>query len=473
MPSLVRNTAIYTIGRVFPQMANFVLLPIYTSYLLPDGYGIVESMLVLGMILSIFLSMASERSMFRLYYDYKSDIKKKLFIGNIFISILFSSSFISVLIFIFNNLISNIYSSIDFNPYYTYTILSSFCLSFSFIPLTLFQVQEKALKFICLNIGTFIVNTILIVFFVVYKEEGASGYLKGKMIASMLLLPVFIWIILKNSLVKFNSKIIKNILSFSMPMIPVLVMAWILNMSNRIFIEQYYSLDEVGIFSLAFKISSLSSIILGALFTAYNPVFYKIANDTNIVDVVSRLKRMNNSIIMVVFIITGMIALFARELIALVFESQYHKAGELIPVLVLSILFVQLTGLLNLMIYQRKRTYLVTIVSIIGAFISVGLNFIFVPRFGMWGAAYASVLTAFSMFVIEYIFALKAFFIPMPLFKIFSLTVSLSVIVLVSNYWKIDIIWLNLVVKFSLITLLAIIFYKTISEKIRLALKGI
>jgi len=355
MPSLLKNTVIYTIGRMFPQMANFILLPLYTRYLSTDGYGIVESMLVFGMILSIFLSMASERSMFRLYYDYGSIKGRMYFVGNVFLLILMSSTFFTVGLFLFDDYVTIIYESIEFNPYYVYTIVSSFCLSYSFIPMTLFQVEGKAINFIFLNIGIFLLNTAFIVFFVVIEEQGSEGYLKGKMIASIILLPVFLWIIFKRSIVKFKFEVLKNILSFSIPMIPVLIMAWVLNMSNRIFIEQYYSLEEVGVFSLAFKIASLGSIILAALFTSYNPVFYKIANEKGVRDAKPELKKVNNVIIIAVFAVLGVIAFLSEELIMVVFDSRYHLAGKLIPVLLLSVLFVQLTGLLNLMIYQQKK----------------------------------------------------------------------------------------------------------------------
>ena len=83
---MLKNTSIYAIGNIFPRIISFFLLPIFTRYLSPEEYGILNSMNLLGVVLSIFFTMAIERSVFRLYFDYKNE-ERKDFLGTIFISL--------------------------------------------------------------------------------------------------------------------------------------------------------------------------------------------------------------------------------------------------------------------------------------------------------------------------------------------------------------------------------------------------
>ena len=69
MTKLVKNSIVYTIGLILPQAVGFLLLPIITRYLTPEDYGIVSSVGVLGTILAIFLTLAVDTSIYRLYYD--------------------------------------------------------------------------------------------------------------------------------------------------------------------------------------------------------------------------------------------------------------------------------------------------------------------------------------------------------------------------------------------------------------------
>ena len=165
LKSLFKNTIIYSLGRILPQAVNFVLLPIYSQYLSPSQYGIIESMLVLSTILTIIFSFATERSMFRVYYDYKEEEDKKKFIGNTTILIAISTTFFLGLTFILHTPISKIYSEIPFNPYFIYAILIAYTTAFSYITQTLFQVKENAWAFFITSVIAFLIEILLTISF--------------------------------------------------------------------------------------------------------------------------------------------------------------------------------------------------------------------------------------------------------------------------------------------------------------------
>ena len=278
MSNIVKNTSLYTFGNILPLIAGFLLLPIYTKYLPPDDYGIVSSMLVLSSILIIVFSLAIDRSVFRLYFDHKTEQDKRNYLGTITISLLFISIIILLLLFVFKGVISQIYTSIEFYPFFVFAIVSAFFSIFSIIPKIYFQINEKAEKFIALSLLEFFLITVFVLWFVVVKQEGAVGMLKGGMIASIIISPLFLYISYKTVNFSFQIQVLKESLSFSLPLLPALLSAWILNLSDRIFIENYFTLYDVGIYSLGYKLAGVILAFSGAFNTAYSPVFYKLAN---------------------------------------------------------------------------------------------------------------------------------------------------------------------------------------------------
>jgi O-antigen/teichoic acid export membrane protein len=320
---LLKNTSLYSIGNIIPQIANFFLLPLYTASLTPSDYGIVQSMQVLSAILTIFFTLAVDRAVYRLYFDFKTEENKKTYLSTIAISLFIISLLILGILFIFNNLISKIYSSISFYPFYFYAIITAFLSAYAILPKIYYQINEKARSFITLSLLQFVSNTGFVIWFVVGVKAGAEGWLKGLMLGNLITLPVFVYVIVKAINFKFNLEYLKSSLKYSLPMIPSLLSAWILNMSDRIFIEQYFSLKEVGIYSLGYRIAGLVLIVTGAFNLAYNPVFFKLANSDDQITAKKKLSQYNYIYILMLLIIVFFISFFAKEVLQLFFKPIY------------------------------------------------------------------------------------------------------------------------------------------------------
>lgn len=457
--SLLKNSILYTVGKILPQAAGFLLLPLYTNYLTPEEYGLVESMMILSMVLSIFFSMATERSMFRLFFDFDSKNGQQRFIWNTFFLILLFSVIVFALLFLFSGTVEKLFEGIPFNPYFEYAIFYGFLMAISFLPQTLYQVRQQAIKFLILNLSIFFIGIGFILYFLIYKEEGALGLIKGRFYGLLLLLPVNLYIIFKNSIFKIDLEICRKILSFSLPMIPTLLSSWLLNMSNRIFIEHYFTLKEVGLYSFAFKISGIATIVLGGLFTAYNPYFYKLANSNDQEGAKKEIIRSARLIGFFVLIICSGITFVGKEIIILFFDNSYSEALGVFPIIMLSVFIIQIGALYNLMIYQQKKTVFIMNISIAGSILSIALNFILVKQYGMYGAAWASVLVVLIMFLFKHLYAKKCYYFDFSLGKIFLYLILVILFVLFFDFYLKLEIWHSLLLKVILVTFGGIFIY--------------
>ena len=123
---MIKDTFIYTLGNIIPKIGQFILLPIYTSFLSPEEYGVVSSMLVFHSVIIIFFSLSLEHSIVRLYFDFDEEESRRDYFGTMSLTILFFSTICMLILFVSNNFVGKIYESIEFHPLFTYVIFYSF-----------------------------------------------------------------------------------------------------------------------------------------------------------------------------------------------------------------------------------------------------------------------------------------------------------------------------------------------------------
>lgn len=431
----------------------------------PAEFGIVQSMQTLSAIVLIFFTIASERSVFRLFHDYHSEIERKQFVGNISILIFIATTLFYTFILIWHNSFEQVFKSISFYPYYLLALTNALLLTFSLLPNNLFQVKEEALKCTLISFISFFIGVIFILYFLIYKNEKAIGLLKGQMIANGLMLVFYIPNIIKNSFFKIDLRMMKAILSFSLPMLPMLVSSWLLNMSNRIFLDRFITdntmaLKVIGVYSLAYKIASISSVILGAFYTAYSPVFFSKANSIEHDNAKKELETLNFTYSIVCLIVCFFVALFSRELIQFFFNAEYLEAKKIIPIITISFFLSQLSGLFNLMNYQNKKTFIVMWIVLFSAIISVGCNFVLIPKYYAFGAAWSTVIGILINMLLSERYARRGFYVSFHFHKILFLSIFLMLIVFIdqSIFSSLN-IWLTFIIKCLIVSILTIFLF--------------
>lgn len=460
MGKLIKNTAVYAFGNILPQLFGFILLPLYTKYLTPNDYGIVTSMQVLMPILMIFFTVSLDSSVYRLYYDYKTDEGKRNYLGTITIAIFGIASVLVILLFVFHNFVEHIYKTISFFPYYAIAIATAFVTIFTLIPKLYFQVNEKANRFVMLSLLQFFATTGLVVWFIAFKHQGALGMLKGVLYGNAIILPVFLYISIKIINFKFDWSILKPSLYYCLPLVPYVLSNWVMNMSNRIFIDRYFTPADNGIYSLGFKIASLTTMLTTAIALAYIPYFFKLANSEDQTFARKELYKNNNLIIIVLIFLSFLIALFSKDLVCLFMSAKYLETYKVIPLLVLANLFVQFISLVNLSFSQAKKTRQLMYIVMVTAVINIIANALLIPPFGFYGAAYATIISQFIYFLIGHYYSRRYYYIKFNWLAISGFILAFAAIFLVSFYF-IRVTWFSFIMKgFVVLIILGIIYFK-------------
>jgi O-antigen/teichoic acid export membrane protein len=415
--------------------------------LTPADYGIVNAVGLLGSISIILFSLAIDRSICRLYWDHKTDEARAQYLGSVTLPLWgISSVMLLLLLFPLRGVVSLAFKSIPFFPYYVLAIITAYLQVFGLIPKAVLRVRQRARTFLWFSLVEFLITTVCVIWFILIRREGAAGMLKGLLAGPLVLAPFYIIYSFKIMHPALSLHVLRQSLRFSLPMIPVLLCSWVLSITDRIFIERYFSLSDVGIYSLGYRIAGLALVVCGAFDQAYNPLFYELASSEDQAAAKTKLFKYNNAYVLFLLFICFTISFFSREVVGLFLDARYREAYKIVPIISLAYFISLTSGLLNLSVYQAKSSLPMMWVQIGAALVNGGLNALMVPRFGAYGAAWATVFSFCVMFAVAYPMAKRRYFIPFNWPVLLTGTGAAVLLVILFMLWPVT-LWYSLLVK--------------------------
>ncbi len=460
MTSFIKSTSYYTVANILPNAVGFLFLPIYSRYMTPYDFGIVSAMEALTYIFSIIVCFNLDRAAQRFYFD-KNDLSgQKKLLSTLFISsILFACSFVFMAILL-EPVLQSIFTEIAFYPFFVFCILNVALNSLGLIVAVYYQVSEQPRKYMALKIIRFISQILMVVYFVVWISEGAIGQLKAEFIVAGLFVPIYIVIAHKNFGWVFDVEILKKSLSYVWPFIPTLLVAWVMNLSDRIFIERYVGLGELGIYSMGYKISMVFFILTSAFSMAFTPVFYKLANSDDQVKAKKKIYNYTSFAVVIFTFLMLAISLFAKEVSDYMLDMHYAQSYEIVRIIIVSHLLSAIMGVTSVLyLLQAKKTKLNMLIAFYAAIFNIILNFMLIPSYGMFGAALATVVSMIGLTVIQYQKSKSGYFIPVPWGRLFFLIMACLVIIAFYQYYLELFPIISIISKVILLSMVIVVAY--------------
>ncbi|WP_157182541.1 oligosaccharide flippase family protein [Bacillus sp. m3-13] len=276
---MIKNTVIYTIGSMLPNLIVFLMLPIYMNYLTPEEYGLIQTINALVGVLSIFYLTSLRTSVTRSYIDYDSAREKRGFILSVFLFLVTFSFFLSLILLKSESFITPfLFNNIPTDPYYSYMILLSFLSIFPTIPLTILRIKEQAFKYVTFNATETLLTVVLTVYLLIVKDMGAVGSLQAIIYARIIMAIIYLIFIASITRLKIPECrviYITSSLALALPLVPHFLAAWVNNVGDRIIIEQFLDLYQLGIYALGAQFNAGLILLVTSFNMAFAPRFFK------------------------------------------------------------------------------------------------------------------------------------------------------------------------------------------------------
>lgn len=400
---LIKNTTIYAIGDIFPKLFSFITFPILTTHLIPAEYGIINYVNTVEMFLTIIGFLCLNTYYLVYYYRVGDGDNQKKLLGNLSIFVISINVLLSIFLFCIGPLFfSKIGCDINFYPYIALGVASSFFNVLSILPSALYRVQERPLPLTIINIIKGLLVLGLTIFFVLYKNGDAKTLLYIRMIVYAVFGVLFLYITNNNAIWSFNWKQIKEGLVFALPLLPGTIASMLYTMFDRILIEKYLSLSDLGIYSSAAALSSVLMIISNSAYKAFEPFFFKTFGLDNFN---SNFLKVRNVLLFVVLIIGLCISLFAKEFFEIFSSSDYSAAQNYVPCLIMGQILSTIALMYGTVITAMGKTKINAMITILGGGLSVLLNSLLLRHFGVITAALVSIVTYAFILLLSHLFA--------------------------------------------------------------------
>ena len=409
--SLKKEILSYSGVNIINSSVPFLLLPILTSYLSPNDYGIL-SMVQLLMVLSFPFVIMNSQSLLTMEYSNLSKKEYQKLVSSALIIPFFGLIFLEIIFILFSNIIIK-YFQLPNYLIYLIPIFLFFQVIPTFIPI-IFQAKKEPFNFGKFKISLTILNVLLSLLFVVALGYGWEGRLFGIVIAFCVFNLVGLIILSKLNMisVEFDKKSLKKILDFGIPLLPHTIAGILLASSAKFLLSSMISNEALGIYTVAFQIASIILLIMTSINQAWAPNLYEKLNSNPSekikLDIVKKTYRT-----MLLMCGTTLIFILCIPYIFMFFINESYHSGILISrIISIGFLMNGLYFLVTNYILFSKNTkilsYITTIISIAGTIINYGL----ILQYGIIGAAYGLIITFGLLFIIVFYYSNKVYRMP-------------------------------------------------------------
>ncbi len=390
--SLARNTAIFAFGTFGSKILSFIMVFFYSRAMATDEFGTLDIIINSGSLLLPICMLGIQNALIRFGLDNKHNKSDVFTVGIISVLIGFGVlSLASPLIIQVNDLKIYVFYL------YAHVLMSSFRHICSYFV----RAIGKSKLYAADGIFTTFVTCLLTLIFLLPLKMGIRGYLLAIILADLCSI---IFLCLKAELwryVKFKGlspRLLRQMIIFSLPLIPTSLLWWVVNVSDRFFVQYMVSASANGLYSVAYKVPTILSLISHIFLDAWQISAVE-ENESK-----TRNKFYSNifgSFQGAIFIVASAIILFAKFITVILLDKSYYASWQYIPFLVLSTVFSCFVVFLGNIYLAEKKSVATLITTALGAALNIVLNALLIPQFAANGAAIATFISYFAVYLIR------------------------------------------------------------------------
>jgi len=436
LKKLFKQTAIYGLATVIPRLLNVILVPVYTSAMKPEFYGELSVIFSWIAILNVLLAYGMETAFFRFFS--KSDNKETV-VSTSLISILVSTVLFIGIGLLFQNSLAEL---LNINPKYIIYVLCILGLdALVIIPFAWLRANEKPMRYSAVKILNVLINLGLTIFFLMalpkmissnsesifeglYRSDFQISYiLIATLCASGIQLLFMVSLYLKSSYT-FDKDQWKTMLKYASPVLVAGVAYTINEVFGRIMLEdiltdlvsEEYAKSEVGKYAACIKLALFMNLFATAFRMGVEPFFFSHSDSENPQKTYAQITNY--------FVILGSVIMLGVVVFADILKSifipnpEYWEAMNVVPLILLASFFLGIYHNLSVWYKVSDKTRFGAFISIIGAILTIGINYIFIPKIGYMASAIATLLAYGTMMVLSYYLGKSRYPVPYNFRKI-------------------------------------------------------
>lgn len=403
MPNLIRSTLIYGIGGALGRAISILTVPLLTFYLIPEDFGVIAMLLMLGALLTPVFSLGLGTSIGITYFDVGAGQKEKdSILWTAFLLLIISALALVLFTWFMKEEISRFFFD---TQSYSFTIFIALTAASLSIPLQVWQLglqfRNKAMAYMASSFLTSLISAGLILYFVIYIDQSVSAYFEALLIGQIVTLVLFMLVGSYGCRFGFSGNIARKMLVYGAPMIASFFFLFVIQNGVRYPLEYFSGLADVGIYMIGTSFGMVMSIFTNAFSTAWTPYALSFSDKhKEACDILPKVTFM--------FLVLGGVGVmlffyFAKPALLAFTANDYHEAYLVVGFAAACQFLTTYFAMLLPPLYYGKKVYLVTYVQAISALIAIVLYIGMIPIWGIVGAAFAVLLGHVAIVLLQLI----------------------------------------------------------------------
>ncbi len=390
---LVGNTMIFAIGSFSSKLLVFFMLRYYTGMLTPAEFGISERITTTCNLLMPFVMLSVNEAILRFAMDRTVSraqvftVGIKTVLAGFIIFCVFSPLFLAIDMLAPYTLM--IYAYVLFGM--LKSVCAQFVRSLGYVRLYAFDGFLATFTTIGLNI-----------LFLSGLRWGLYGYVSSIIVSNVLSI-LFLFVVAQLwkflDLAQSNRKLFREMLHYSVPLIPTTMFWWVVSASDRYMVTWFCGDTATGLLSTAHKIPSLLTIVSAIFYQAWQISAVSEAGQGK--STARFYSETYDYYVTLLFLAGSGIMMLIQPITRILYAPSYYESWQFVPFLVVGEVFSSLVTFLGSFYMVSKRNATLPVAICAGAIVNVGLNLVLIPRFGVLGASFATMVSYLVSFAIR------------------------------------------------------------------------
>jgi O-antigen/teichoic acid export membrane protein len=394
--TLSGSVAWYGLGNLFVRSLAFILLPLYSNLISTTEFGNYSLLISVYAVVQVFFQFGMFGALNKFYIAEKSENKKLLIFSSILNSIFIIASLLTLILWLLSSQISVIiFNSPDFKNILTLTFVALLFETLGFYILSLLKTMGRAKKVVEYSAFGAILNLVLNIYFVYFLRLSIFGIILAQLISGIILLLLLLPLLRNKYVFKIDKAILNVVIKFSLPLIFANLFMAGSNVADRFILNIYSGREQVGLYSFAYRIALIMSILIASFSTAWYPhslnLFYTDNYKFSFGKILNKLLAVSCLLLLVVSLLAGY--LFEIHLLGISFFNPAYRSGIIIiPIIMIGYLLNGISSYYSVYPSVSNKSYHLMFSELIAFLMNVILNIILIPHLGIIGAALSTAI---------------------------------------------------------------------------------
>jgi O-antigen/teichoic acid export membrane protein len=385
---LLRHSSIYGLGNMLGRAVAFLLLPLYTRYLTPTDYGVLELLEVTTSLAGFVASLGAATAMGRFYYEQPNEYERGRLVSTVYGVAVAASLAVVVISWTQSALLGRLVLGGADHAVYFRIAFSGLMLGVLIdIGQVYLRLLYKSVAYITISAVAMVVGVTLNIVFIVGFHSGALGILYAGLINRILVVvPLTFWILRRTGL-HFNRALASRLVAYSSPLLLSGLATAVVSFGDRYFIRYFASIADAGVYGLANKLgTALHMLITSPFVMTFAPRRFQIALRADAREV---FHTVFDCFFRALLAASLVLAVFVNQIVMVMTTPGFYKAAEYVPLLLLTMLVWGAREHFELGILQSKKTNYYLYITVISSVVQLLLDAVLIRWWGVWGAVYA------------------------------------------------------------------------------------